>query len=232
MLDILRGAAGALSDLVEEERSPARGVASSHPAATGGAKGPDPRASEEKGAKEKSAAPSEYSYESEAEDPREDRARLVEVKEERSESEQREGGGGHSSGSKPSVKPRVAPGVDPHYLSKALHLRAAPKQSPRDRDAEDKRERGGDHRPREEHRGDDDEEPEGHNGPRGAGAARPVTPERAPIERRRPTHNKKKGRKRGTGGKSKRERAQDFKEWVQEKKRRREEDQRWHQRRR
>lgn len=217
MLDILRGAAGALSDLVEDQGT-AKGVADKHPAENRGSDRPDP------GAKEKSApskgkprTPSEYSYESEEDAAKEEEASEEEPEAdyERSPSVERKGESAPPP-SRPSVKPRVATDVDPNYLSKALHLKAAPKAGHRQSDHGRYREERGEE-PSRGHKRREDEEKKEHRGPGGGGHQRPVTPEREPLQRRKPPPRQKK-RKRGSGGKSKRQRASDFKEWVQHRK--------------
>eukprot|EP00438_Fugacium_kawagutii_P027300 Skav202700 [mRNA] locus=scaffold654:350470:356680:- [translate_table: standard] len=209
VLDILRGAAGALSDLVEEGQQAAKGEAKGLPADQGGDARPNPRAAKKeessKGAKDEH---SDYSYETYSEGHREEAPAEDEPCWDRSpsvdpEEKQRK--------SKPSTKPRVAPDVDPHYLSNALQLKAAPKQSSKDRETLGRYQQHGDtKRPREadRHHGDEGREP---RGPGGGGSAQPLTPEREPIQRKEKFTGQKK-RKRGSGGKKKKERGRQFKE--------------------
>lgn len=230
MLSILRGAAGALSDLVEQEARQAKGVAAKHPANSGGDTRPPPRAVKARSAKEEARPASEYSYETEAEEQEEEVRIEEEADYERSPSKDRGAEGSRLQVAKPSSRARVTP-VDPHYLSKALNLSSAPKRSAKFREREASAESEGGHKRHHDDFHERHNEEEKGRGPGGGGSAQPRTPDKPPLERRKPVRDPRK-RKRGSGGKSKRERGQQFKEWVEERKRAKAEEQRWHQRRR
>lgn len=236
VLETLRGCAGILCDLAEEE-VPAKGVAREHPAERGGDTALDPgakRAKIEEPPKERSDT--EYSYESaeeevaEEEKPNWDRESPSPDPPKRTHREGASTGHRDKPGeARPSSRGRVAGGVDPHYLSKALQ-KDLPRWSAAYHEAEQEHRdegRGSEGksssaRPRHHGRGKEEEQ-----GPCGDGSRRPKTPEREPLQRK-PQPKRKNRTSRGSGGKKKRERASHFKQWVEERKKAKKEKQTWH----
>lgn len=230
VLDILRGAAGALSDLVEDSQVLAEREASQLPASVRGDKSPDPGAKRKRESpKKEEKPPTEYSYsqeegEDEIEEEQEadyDRSPSVEEPPEPKQS-------------RPSTKPKVSPDVDPHYLSKALGLKPGPTAPRKSQDSKGKEEvrgssaSGVDRRREHPHQ---DGEVRIKEGPGGSGSQRPRTPEREPIKRRKPQRPRGK-RKRGSGGRAKRERAENFRTWVAHRREQKKKEEEWHPRRR
>lgn len=141
VLSILRNCAGALSDLAEEEDKSTKGAAGERPVSDRGNKSPSPGA--KKPRKAEAAVEehlSEYTYESETEEPQEGKAE-EEVNWDRdspspeptraprrsADSGKKEKSSG--SGAKPSSRGKVVGGVDPHYLTKALQHKSLPRWS-------------------------------------------------------------------------------------------------------
>ena len=120
-----------------------------------------------------------------------------------------------------------------HYLSKALNLSPVAKASSVATAPEDLVNKGELRHEKKEHKRHHGGERARPRSPRGGGDRRPRTPDREPLQRKRPQAEKREGKKkrrRGTGGKAKRQRGQDWKAFVEERKRKRQEDAAWRQR--
>lgn len=244
MIEVLRGAAGELTDLVEARLTQGSDQRSSPPRKeenTGLSSGPLPAQEERKTAAAVKES-SEYSYVTEAEESEKDEADDPEV-EKNTETPKEEGGekvDGRATVSKEAQdtkdqerqrKERLK-NFDPHYLTNRLFLKPVPKpHSGKDRKGRDQ-----DSRKRPVSAGREQREDSGAAGsaPDGKGAALTGQDEedsqgRRPLARRKPQRSR--SRRRGTRGAKKRERSKAFREKKIEERRAKKAQKGWHPRR-
>lgn len=236
MIEVLRGAAGELTDLVEARLTQGSDQRSSPPRKeenTGLSSGPLP-AQEERKTAAAVKEPSEYSYVTEAEESKKDEADDPEV-EKNTETPKIEGGEKvepQDTKDQESQRKERLKNFDPHYLTNRLFLKPVPKpHSGKDRKGRDQ-----DSRKRPVSAGREQREGSGAAGsaPDGKGAALIGQDEedsqgRQPLARRKPQRSR--SRKRGTRGAKKRERSKAFREKKIEERRAKKAQKGWHPRR-